>query len=213
MLDAHHRPSRLFLSGVTSIAALALAACSGSSSPSQTTVDASHPPAPIQNGQQAAPANLCAALLTPADLGSSWRAAEDPPTTYGTPPPFAVGPPAVYRITTSLQTEHWTGSAWTTDQTVEELATSYGSAANADRAVQLELAQGRGGYRSARIHGITVFTYESKDPTANRQIWFAFGPLAVKLTVGMPPSGAPGAVSEATAVGRAIQRLQAHPVS
>jgi hypothetical protein len=196
------------------MAAIAVTGCSGSSAPSSPTavVDASHPPAPLANGQQAAPAKLVAPLLTPADLGPTWRVAETPPVTYGTPPPFAVGPAAAYQLHAHLQTEHWSGSTWTTDQYVEELATSYGTAHNAKQAVDLQVAQAKGGYQSANVRGVTVWTYTSTKAHTDRLIWLAVGPLAVQLTVRAATSGAPGVLTVDRVIRVAVKRLQAHPL-
>lgn len=194
------------------IAAALLTGCSGSSSPPSLgpAGDASHPPPAVATGQQAAPTDLAAPLLTAADLGPTWRAGEVPPVGYSTPPPFDVGPPAIYQLRTDLQTEHWTGSAWSIDQFVEELATSYGTAAKADQIVILQVAQAKGLYRSAKVHGVTVWTYTSPKANSDRLVWLAVGPLAVKLTIGAPGSAATG-VPAARVVRLAVERLKSHP--
>jgi hypothetical protein len=197
--------------------AVAVVGCSGTADSPETSttpvVDASHPPAPLPNGQSPAPAGLATPLLTPGDLGPTWRVAETPPVTYGTPQPFAVGPPAVYQLHAHLQTEHWTGSAWLTDQYVEELAQSYGTASNASQTVILQVAQGKGAYHPKRISGVKVWIYASTQASAARLAWLAVGPLAVKLTIGPPAAGAPGVVPVDRMIRIAVDRLKAHPAS
>jgi hypothetical protein len=149
--------------------------------------------------------------LRPGDLGSTWRAVETPAAGIRTPPPFAVGPAPAYEIHTNLETAHWTGSTWTTDQTVQETATNYGTPGKASQELSLQVLQGRGKYKSFRVSGLSVWRLDSHQPGTNVFALFAVGQDYVRLTVSVPTSGATGVVSTATVLRRAIQRLRTQP--
>jgi hypothetical protein len=204
------------------IAALsaALTGCGGSSGPKggSTAVDANHPPAPVPNGQQAAPADLAAPLLTPADLGTTWSAVETPATSVRTPPPIDVGPAPVYEVHTNLQAQHWNGSAWVSDQNILETATSYGTPAKGSRELSLQILQGRGdcdgcglAYHPERVAGVRVWRFDNEKVAGSGQALFAIGPLFFRLTIGAPAGPQPDVVSATDAIRLAVKRAKAEP--
>jgi hypothetical protein len=198
--------------------AVALTACNGSSKPGTAIVDASHPPAPVANGQQAAPPDLAAPLLTPADLGPTWSAVEAPAIGLRTPPAIDVGPAPVYEVRSNLQTQHWNGTAWVPDQNLQELATSYGTPAKASHELSLQILQGRGdcgqcplAYSPEKVSGIKVWRFDSKKAAGSGQALFTIGPLFIRLTISAPTSTEAGIVSADDAIRLAVTRAKAEP--
>ncbi|HVT21886.1 MAG TPA: hypothetical protein VHE57_10895 [Mycobacteriales bacterium] len=177
--------------------------------------DATHRPVAFRvPGEVAAPASLARPLLTPADLGPDWQYDWNPGVTYNDHPIKPVDQPAAtYTMSARLAARRWTGSSWSYDQMVSELATRYTSRADARRAVKVLTGPSTlcctptPGYRADHIDGRLVWRYDSTGRYSAPQAIVQHGSLVVRIVGGLRNAKAPESRSFTSIVRLAVKRL------